>query len=75
MNERMIVMSTLDLNNSVMICYDGDETDVCNLCVFSVINACDFVKCSSNDREDNKNVHFEFVGHINETPLMQLKLI
>ena len=51
-------MSTLDLNNSVMICDDNGETDVCNLCVFRVLNACDFVKCSSNVREDNKNVHF-----------------
>lgn len=64
MKERMIEVFTLDLNNSVMICDDGDETDVCNLCVFSVLNACDFVKCTSHAREDNKNVHFEFVGHI-----------
>ena len=61
-------MSTLDLNNSVMICEDNGGKDACNLCVFSVFNAesevCDFVKCTFFEREDNKDVHFEFVGHI-----------
>ena len=57
-------MCTLDLNNSVMICYDGDDTDPCNLCVFSVLDACEYIKCTSHTREDGKNVHFEFDGFI-----------
>ena len=65
-------MYSLDLNNTIKICYD-EEVDIgstrCNTCVFRVFGVgCEFIKCAFHEREDRKVVHFEFVEHKNENP-------
>ncbi len=64
-------MYSLDLNNTIKICYD-EQFDIdtrCNTCDFRILGSgCKFIKCADSEREDEKYVHFEFVEHKNENP-------